>query len=119
MFSSNCVFDLLTQSTQFYFTVRCFFLSVFPQRTVFLTYKVVIGTKLVTIDKNLSFHCIQQSSILPVRVMSEDISDKLYVVWVVVVNNASHRFCSCELGTNIELNDVVIGREVMFIGGRC
>jgi hypothetical protein len=26
---------------------------------------------------------------------------------VVVVNNASHRFCSCELGTNIEFNDVV------------
>jgi hypothetical protein len=40
---------------------------------------------------------------------------------VVVVNNASHshRFCSCELGANIEFNDVVIGREVMFIGGRC
>jgi hypothetical protein len=40
MFSSNCVFDLLTQSTQFDFTVRCFVLSVFPQRSVFLTYKV-------------------------------------------------------------------------------
>jgi hypothetical protein len=80
MFSSNCVFDLLTQSTQFDFTVRCFVLSVFPQRSVFLTYKVAnftidpgrgvgicivfIGTKLVTIDTNVSFHCIQQSSIL-------------------------------------------------------
>jgi hypothetical protein len=40
MFSSNCVFDLLTQSTQFDFTVRCFVLTVFPQRSVFLTYTV-------------------------------------------------------------------------------
>ena len=30
MFSSNCVFDLLTQSTQFELTFCCFVLSVFP-----------------------------------------------------------------------------------------
>ena len=37
---------------------------------------VLVGTKLVTIDKNLSFHCFQQSSIPSVREMSKDVPDK-------------------------------------------
>ena len=40
---------------------------------------VLVGTKLVTIDKNLSFHCFQQLSILSVRKMSKDVPTRLYV----------------------------------------